>query len=329
MLGCLLGTLAGDAYGLLHARGEDPSPALGDPSGLTVSDATQLTLSTVDGLVDALEWANDGVAADETACLWLAYLRWLVRQGEHLPPNAPAPPARWLDRQEGLLPVHHADADTLRALRSGNMGTRSRPLNRDAGGPGALIRSAPFGLVPRIPASMVERLTVDGAALTHGADGARAAAARFSGIIRALAIDGLSLDDAVGPARGNASHLVHGNEHRNEHDRGFTASGGTAVPGGSPPPVTAAATLEAAVKAVLSGAEDPASPAGHLAAALARAISTVHPASAAPASASLAGAITGALHGTAALPAAYLEAPGVAAVVRGMGRALLKATTGT
>ncbi|MUK02002.1 hypothetical protein GM708_08690 [Vibrio cholerae] len=96
VLGCLLGTMAGDAYGLLSAAGDDPRAALEDPEDVAVSEATHLTLYTVDGLIEALEWANDGVAADETACLWLAYLRWLGRQGEHLPPRAPAPPARWL-----------------------------------------------------------------------------------------------------------------------------------------------------------------------------------------------------------------------------------------
>ena len=89
VLGCLLGTMVGEAYGILSAAGDDPTAALDDPEAAMVSDATQLTLYTVDGLVDALEWANDGVAADETACLWLAYLRWLDRQGEYLPAGAP------------------------------------------------------------------------------------------------------------------------------------------------------------------------------------------------------------------------------------------------
>ena len=40
-----------------------------------------MTLYTADGLLEALEWANDGVAPDINACLWLAYLRWLGTQG--------------------------------------------------------------------------------------------------------------------------------------------------------------------------------------------------------------------------------------------------------
>ncbi|WDF32287.1 ADP-ribosylglycohydrolase family protein [Arthrobacter agilis] len=313
VLGCLLGTMAGDAYGVLHAAGEDPTAALRDPTDLRVSDATQLTLYTVDGLVDALEWANDGVAADETACLWLAYLRWLVRQGEPLPANAPAAPARWLDRQEGLLPVRDPDAETMRALRTGEMGTRARPLNLQADGAGALMRSAPFGLVPRIPESMVERLTVGAAALTHGDDGARTTAARFSAIVRALAIDGLALDEAVHRGGGDA------------HEPATARAADGAIPAEG---TTAEAVFDSALQSVLVRAEGQSSPQEHLAAALAHAAAGRSDASA-PVRASLAGGLVGALHGTAALPAAYLEAPGVAAVVRGMARSLLKATTGT
>ncbi|MHA7281832.1 ADP-ribosylglycohydrolase family protein [Arthrobacter sp. TMS2-4] len=310
VLGCLLGTMAGDVYGLLAVAGDDPLHALDDPSDLAVSDATQLTLYTVDGLTDALEWANDGVAADETACLWLAYLRWLTRQGEHLPARAPAPPPRWLDRQEGLLPVRAPDADTVRALLTGEMGTRARPLNPDAEGAGALMRSAPFGLVPRIPASLVERLTVEAAALTHGSAAARATAARYSGIVRSLAIDGLPLDEAAA-LKGVADSAP---AHRTPAERTGAAT-------------TATATLEVALHAARVGAAS-ASPREQFALALASASATGRSDASTVVAASLAGGIIGALHGTAALPAAYLDAPGAADVVRSMARTLLRATTG-
>ncbi|KQN97464.1 hypothetical protein ASF21_14365 [Arthrobacter sp. Leaf234] len=375
VLGCLLGIMAGDAYGVLGAVGDDPTGALGDPADLAVSDATQLTLYTVDGLVDALEWANDGVAADETACLWLAYLRWLTRQGEHLPANAPAPPGRWIDAQEDLLPVHEPDGDTVRALLTGEMGTRSRPVNPQAEGAGALMRSAPFGLVPRIPESMVERLTVDAAALTHGSAAARGTAALFSGIIRALAIDGRSLAEAVRLVRGEEQDLARGAAHdahatgvasgstapvppAGEADRpgaqrgdagdaggagisgdagdGRVAAGAVAATtadatttGSRAEGTTAAGTFEAALQAVLEGADEAASPRDQLAAALAHAAAAGRPDASSTIAASLAGGMIGALHGTAALPAGYLDAPGVPAVVRGMARALLSATTGS
>ncbi|WP_323958731.1 ADP-ribosylglycohydrolase family protein [Arthrobacter sp. JZ12] len=186
--------------------------ALGEASansshGTGFGSATQLTLYTVDGLTEALEWANDGVAADETACLWLAYLRWLGTQGELPPSSAPAPPARWIDRQEVLRRRHHPDPVTLRSLASGEMGTRQRPLETNDGGPGALGRSAPFGLVANVPAAMIERLTLDAAAITHGNASAQVPAAVFAALVHEIAINGLPLGEAVAAAASTAKDL--------------------------------------------------------------------------------------------------------------------------
>ena len=63
------------------------------------SDDTQMTLYTLDGLLDVLEWANDGVGADVNACQWLAYLRWLKTQGIPAAGHAPEQPPRWIDAQ--------------------------------------------------------------------------------------------------------------------------------------------------------------------------------------------------------------------------------------
>ncbi|BBE23188.1 ADP-ribosylglycohydrolase [Arthrobacter sp. MN05-02] len=330
VLGCLLGTMAGDAYGILTAAGDDPATALDEPGAVAVSDATQLTLYTVDALVEALEWANDGVAADETACVWLAYLRWLTRQGEHLPPNAPVPPPRWLDRQEELTAVHDPDAETVRALLTGDMGTAARPLNPRAQGPGALMRSAPFGLVPRIPASMVERLTVDAAALTHGSQAARATAALLSAVIRSLAIEGTTLDEAVATAR--AGERIAAEDAGHDAGRGLAGgadTSGAGADGAAADGATAAGTFEAALQAVVEGADESSSPRDHLVAALGHAAHAGRPDASPMVAASLAGGIVGALHGTRALPAGYLTSPGVPAVVRSMARTLLSATTGT
>lgn len=315
--GCLLGTMAGDAYAVLQASGDDPAAALQSPENLMVSDATQLTLYSVDGLVEALEWANDGVAADETACLWLAYLRWLMRQGEHLPSTAPAPPARWIDRQTDILPVHRPDADTVRALLTGAMGTQARPLNPGADGPGALMRSAPFGLVPRIPASMVRRLTTDAAALTHGSEDAKETAALLSGLIRALAIEGRNLDESLAS--------VYPHEPLLTNDSGHGGAAGES-PESAP---TASGTFAAALQAAREGVCASSSPVGQLEAALAHATRTDRSDADSVIAASLAGGILGALHGTDALPSGYLSASGVAGLVRAMAQNLLDATTGS
>ena len=330
VLGCLLGTMAGDAFAVLRAAGDDGRLAFEDPSAVAVSDATHLTLYTVDALTEALEWANDGVAADEIACVWLAYLRWLSRQGEHLPSHAPSQPGRWLDRQEDLLAVHDPDGDTVSALLTGEMGTRSRPLNPAAEGPGALMRSAPFGLVPRIPAAMVERLTVDAAALTHGSPAAKDAAARHSALIRSLVIDDLTLEDAL-----RADQEVEERLSASAHDDARVSSARKAPPRepsgtmaiGEGVSTTAPATLEAALQAVRETAG--AVPRDHLEAAVGHAAAAGRPDASGRVAASMAGGLVGALHGTAALPPAYLTVEGLPGVVRAMARTLIRVTTGS
>lgn len=209
--GCLLGGALGDALGYAvetldleairatYGPNGVISPAV-LPGALQFSDDTQLTLYTVDGLVDAIQWANDGVAADETACLWLAYLRWLATQGETPSSSAPAPPPRWIDSQEVLRQRRGPGAACLSALSSGEMGTQSRPINPDAKGSGTVMRSAPFGLVPHIPAEVADRLAMNAAALTHSHPAALHGAAVVAVLIHALVRDELSLPEAVAAA---------------------------------------------------------------------------------------------------------------------------------
>jgi len=101
--GCLLGGALGDSLGyavefdsISAIRARFGPAGLQDFSALDAgspfSDDTQMTLYTADGLLEALEWANDGVAADINACLWLAYLRWLGTQGVAVPASAPFQP---------------------------------------------------------------------------------------------------------------------------------------------------------------------------------------------------------------------------------------------
>ncbi|MGW9404695.1 ADP-ribosylglycohydrolase family protein [Arthrobacter sp. NPDC055585] len=208
---CLLGGALGDALGYaVEFDSLDGIRARYGAGGLTdfrqldrpapVSDDTQMTLYTVDGLVEVLQWANDGVGADETACLWLAYLRWLKTQGEALPANAPDQPARWIDAQEVL---HHRRAPgnaCLSGLLTGEMGTKSRPVNAESKGCGTVMRSAPFGLLPYVAADTVYKFSADGAALTHGHSSALHSAAVFSALIHDLLPAGARLEDAASAA---------------------------------------------------------------------------------------------------------------------------------
>ena len=205
--GCLLGGALGDSLGyavefddISTIRSRFGPAGLQDFSALDggshFSDDTQMTLYTVDGLVEALEWANDGTAADANACVWLAYLRWLATQGVPVPPSAPAPQPRWIDGQAALKHRRAPGNACLSGLATGEMGTVYRPVNPDSKGCGTVMRSAPFGLVPHIPAEAVYKLSSDAASLTHGHRSARQSAGTFSLLIHAL-MDGRSLHEAA------------------------------------------------------------------------------------------------------------------------------------
>ena len=205
--GCLLGGALGDSLGyavefddISTIRSRFGPAGLQDFSALDAgshfSDDTQMTLYTVDGLVEALEWANEGTAADANACVWLAYLRWLATQGVPVPSSAPAPQPRWIDGQAALKHRRAPGNACLSGLASGEMGTIYRPVNPDSKGCGTVMRSAPFGLIPHIPAEAVYKLSSDAASLTHGHRSARQSAGTFSLLIHAL-MGGQSLTEAA------------------------------------------------------------------------------------------------------------------------------------
>ena len=273
--------------------------AAGTPDASVFGDATALTLYTVDGMTEALEWANDGVAADETACLWLAYLRWLGTQGETPPSSAPAPPARWIDRQNISHSRWQPDAATIRALKSGEMGSRQRPLEMDDDGPGALQRSAPFGLIANVPPAMVEKLALDAAAITHGNPAAHIPAAVFAGLIHAIAHRERSLPDAVTDAAQHAATLGSADLSVQLAHPGV----GSLSTASATDSATAGNVLCGAIRLVQDTATD--DDAAHVSALLTAAAEQDGPA--ARAIGAVAGAIVGALHGRDALPAAAID----------------------
>ncbi len=214
--GCLLGGALGDSLG--YAVEFDDVSAIRarfGPAGLQdfavldagspFSDDTQMTLYTADGLLEALEWANDGVASDINACLWLAYLRWLATQGVAVPSSAPFQPPRWIDAQAVLKNRRSPGKACLSGLATGEMGTVKRPVNPDSKGCGTVMRSAPFGLIPHLEAETVYKLSADAASLTHGHPAARQSAGVFSLVIHALSSGhGLrkAAESALGHLRG-------------------------------------------------------------------------------------------------------------------------------
>ena len=358
--GCLLGGALGDSLGYaVEFDTIDAIRAAFGPDGLRdfaalddgshFSDDTQMTLYTVDGLLEALEWANSGVAADTNACLWLAYLRWLGSQGVQIPDSAPFQPPRWIDGHAVLRHRRAPGNACLSGLATGEMGTVFRPVNPESKGCGTVMRSAPFGLIPHIDADAVYKLSADAASLTHGHPSARQSAGAFSLLIHSLA-NGAGLNEAAGVAlsRLQAGRLPRGEEpdpallERLEASLRLAAAGTTGDGGllGAEDLVrelgegwvaeealavglyavlaTAPATEAAEAKAAADGPEE------HFRAAIAVA---VNHSGDSDSTASIAGNILGAYYGEECLPAGWLAALEAPEVIRGMA-ARLAAVTG-
>lgn len=195
--GLIFGGAVGDAFGyaiefdrLESIRGRYGPAGLTEPvrqaDKLIVSDDTQMTLFTLEGLLRA--FAN---GADPRAEVREAYLDWYGTQRRS--------PRRAAGSLAGLpvLNARRAPGTTcLSALAAGATGTVDRPIN-DSKGCGGVMRVAPVGLfVDRLDPAAAFALGADLAALTHGHPGGYLSAGLLAAIVRLLA-DGLDPADAT------------------------------------------------------------------------------------------------------------------------------------
>lgn len=163
----------------------EPEPCYGH--AVAITDDTQMTLFTAEGLVLA---AREGALRDRDALrrhLHRAYLRWLRTQdGLPEPPGPRAEPARWgwLLEEPGLRARRAPGNTCLSALQGGAMGTPDRRLNGSKGC-GGVMRVAPVGLVVGLPD--VFRAGCDAAAITHGHPSGWLAAGAFALLVAELA----------------------------------------------------------------------------------------------------------------------------------------------
>jgi hypothetical protein len=166
-----------------------------------------LQLHLLDGVLEAAEWAMQGVGADDVACAWLGALRW-VRAVDGLPQGAPVPPSRPFP--SAVSDAAHAagpgDPQNLSGLRSPEMSQPRRPFNRPAAtvpelastdGTGVLARAAAVGLLAHAGEADVRRLATWTAAFSHGSPAAHEAAADAAALLHALTRDGCLPHHAV------------------------------------------------------------------------------------------------------------------------------------
>lgn len=324
----IFGGALGDAFGYLvefdsldaivDRYGYPGLVDLSQASGVAhFSDDTQMTLYTLDGLLEVLEWANDGVGADINACQWLAYLRWLKTQGVQAPSKAPVPSPRWIDAQSVLHHQRHPGNACLSGLMSGEMGTLARPVNPDSKGCGTVMRSAPYGLLPHVDAETIYKISAEAASLTHGHPAARQSSGAFSWLIHELVMGQKGLRAAAVSARERAHAETQADAAllaRLDSALELSTAPEDAMPGDQLSALlgegwVAEEALAVAIYAVLATEENNSSPVEHFLRAMR--VAANHSGDS-DSTASIAGNILGAHYGEAALPPAWMalaEAP--------------------
>jgi ADP-ribosyl-[dinitrogen reductase] hydrolase len=202
--GCLLGGAVGDAIGagiefmsLAAIRREfGPAGVTGYVSAYgrtgAITDDTQMTLFTAEGLIRARQ-----AQADATAAIWRAYQRWLATQSGPSPlisDYAETGWDGWLIDQPFLHHSRSPGVTCMSALQGSTPGSVASPVN-DSKGCGGVMRVAPVGLVATDPFG----LGCEVAALTHGHPSGYLAAGAFALILSEIA-GGRGLADATAAA---------------------------------------------------------------------------------------------------------------------------------
>ncbi|WP_228644010.1 ADP-ribosylglycohydrolase family protein [Microtetraspora sp. AC03309] len=212
--GCLLGGAIGDALGapvefdsiaaIRRVHGQDGlTDLVHDRRGAVglITDDTQMTLFTVEGLIRAhLRARSRGFGGAEVAVVRNAYLRWLDTQDHRVPPPADGLVRTGRLREQAWLYSRRAPGNAcLSGLRTelGPLASPGAPgpVNPGSKGCGTVMRSAPFGLAAS-DARRAFRLAAECAQITHGHPTGYLAAGACAAIVFFL-VRGAPLEHAV------------------------------------------------------------------------------------------------------------------------------------
>jgi ADP-ribosyl-[dinitrogen reductase] hydrolase len=201
VLGCLLGGAVGDAFGyavefnrLSDIKMQYGEQGISEPvynnGKLIVSDDTQMTLFTMEGLFRGL--AAGGETQQVVQEIAKAYRDWLDTQQGTSPDWEPSGQLY----SEPALRQNRAPGNTcLSALEKWYFGTPENPINNSKGC-GGVMRVAPIGLVRSWEPERCFDVAMQSAAITHGHPSGYLSAGAMSAMIRML-IDGTDLRAAA------------------------------------------------------------------------------------------------------------------------------------
>lgn len=207
--GCLLGGALGDTLGApvefinyqqilrRYGRGGIERPEEGEQGLFEITDDTQMTLFTAEGLLRARVAQAADRTASVPAIVHHAYLRWLHTQGEDNPHFSSScgysSDDGFLIRQVELFKQQSPGLTCTSAMMSPDMGTLDKRINQSKGC-GAVMRAAPVGMIDL--GSDPFHLSSEIAALTHGHSAGILPAGVLARIIYEL-MAGAELEEAI------------------------------------------------------------------------------------------------------------------------------------
>lgn len=205
--GCLLGGACGDALGapveflslaqISDRYGPQGISEFDEAYGAlgTITDDTQMTLFTVEGLIRAVIRMDLKGLGNPAATVHHAYMRWLATQDEpfeHLSSSDQLD--GWLIRETRFWARRAPGNTCLSALRAAR--GFADPARNNSKGCGTVMRDAPFGFMGLNNAEYAFDLAAATARTTHGHPSASFSSGALAAIIAALA-DGKDLRSAV------------------------------------------------------------------------------------------------------------------------------------
>lgn len=232
VLGCILGGAVGDAFGYAiefdawNAICRQHGPrGLREPvlqrGKLVVSDDTQMTLFTLEAMAVSLPGQLPPLFGEtllrpfQAACR-RAYLRWGSTQGIH--PSLKDTDEASLHFSPVMRQLRAPGNTCLSAVRAGATGTVTHPINASKGC-GAVMRTAPIGLIEGVTPELAMALGDAAGALTHGHLDGWLPGGALSAMVRFIA-----QGHAIRPAAHHALRLLAGHQHP---DRDAISTSGT------------------------------------------------------------------------------------------------------